>query len=56
MATRFLETAIPMRGRMIHDISGKLESQIYDPHGQVGSSGVGHHLDTMQAFDFAIAL
>ncbi|KAG8878321.1 kynurenine 3-monooxygenase, mitochondrial precursor [Tulasnella sp. 331] len=23
-----------MRGRMIHDITGKLESQAYDPHGQ----------------------
>ncbi|KAG9028779.1 kynurenine 3-monooxygenase, mitochondrial precursor [Tulasnella sp. JGI-2019a] len=34
MATRFLETAIPMRGRMIHHNTGKLESQMYDPHGQ----------------------
>jgi len=35
-AHRFLQDAIPMRGRMIHNISGKLDSQIYDRDGQVG--------------------
>ena len=36
MAARFLETAIPMQGRMLHTESGKLESQLYDPRsGQV---------------------
>ncbi|KAG8954726.1 kynurenine 3-monooxygenase, mitochondrial precursor [Tulasnella sp. 424] len=33
MATRFLESAIPMRGRMIHDEAGNQESQVYDPQG-----------------------
>lgn len=33
MATRFLETAIPMRGRMIHDERGRLDSQLYDSQG-----------------------
>ncbi|KAG8986528.1 kynurenine 3-monooxygenase, mitochondrial precursor, partial [Tulasnella sp. 427] len=33
MATRFIESAIPMRGRMIHDEAGKQESQSYDPQG-----------------------
>ncbi|KAG8900621.1 kynurenine 3-monooxygenase, mitochondrial precursor [Tulasnella sp. 408] len=33
MATRFLESAIPMRGRMIHDEAGNQESQLYDPQG-----------------------
>lgn len=35
IALRFLESAIPMRGRMIHPIKGHLESQIYDLNGQV---------------------
>lgn len=34
-ARRFLQDAIPMRGRMIHKISGDLDSQIYDKSGQV---------------------
>ena len=34
-ADRFLSTVIPMRGRMIHYENGKLESQLYDPYGQV---------------------
>jgi len=34
-ADRFLETAIPMRGRMIHDRHGNLQSQLYDKDGQV---------------------
>ena len=32
---RFLQEAMPMRGRMIHKISGELDSQIYDRDGQV---------------------
>jgi hypothetical protein len=32
---RFLQTVIPMRGRMIHHVNGKLDSQQYDRHGQV---------------------
>ena len=35
LATRFLQSAIPMRGRMIHKQSGKLDSQLYDRDGQV---------------------
>jgi kynurenine 3-monooxygenase len=34
-AHRFLKDAIPMRGRMIHKLSGELDSQIYDINGQV---------------------
>jgi kynurenine 3-monooxygenase len=32
---RFMQTVIPMRGRMIHDMNGKLDSQLYDMDGQV---------------------
>ena len=32
---RFLRAAIPMRGRMIHDMQGNQESQAYDKNGQV---------------------
>src|SRR6202042_2586370 len=32
---RFMRTVIPMRGRMIHDMHGKLDSQLYDMDGQV---------------------
>jgi hypothetical protein len=35
-ASRFLDNVIPMRGRMIHDSSGSLDSQPYDRNGQVG--------------------
>lgn len=35
IAQRFLGTAIPMRGRMIHPIEGEPESQLYDLNGQV---------------------
>jgi kynurenine 3-monooxygenase len=38
IAERFMQTFIPMRGRMIHDIYGNLDSQLYDPDGQVGTS------------------
>ncbi|EGN95408.1 hypothetical protein SERLA73DRAFT_186382 [Serpula lacrymans var. lacrymans S7.3] len=31
---RFLQTVIPMHGRMIHDKDGGLHSQLYDRHGQ----------------------
>lgn len=34
-AQRFLRDAIPMRGRMIHKLSGELDSQHYDRDGQV---------------------
>ncbi|KAF8628453.1 hypothetical protein AX15_003968 [Amanita polypyramis BW_CC] len=33
-ARRFLHNAIPMRGRMIHTLDGRLDSQPYDRHGQ----------------------
>ncbi|KAH7923500.1 FAD/NAD(P)-binding domain-containing protein [Leucogyrophana mollusca] len=33
-AARFLDTVIPMCGRMIHDSKGKLHSQLYDRNGQ----------------------
>ncbi|KAG2157339.1 hypothetical protein DEU56DRAFT_764070 [Suillus clintonianus] len=33
-AERFLQTVIPMRGRMIHDRHGNLQSQLYDRNGQ----------------------
>ncbi|KAH7914995.1 hypothetical protein BJ138DRAFT_1110079 [Hygrophoropsis aurantiaca] len=36
-AARFLETVIPMRGRMIHDVQGNQHSQLYDKDGQVGN-------------------
>lgn len=32
---RFLQTVIPMRGRMIHDTDGRLHDQPYDKDGQV---------------------
>ena len=35
-ASRFLDNVIPMRGRMIHDSNGNLDSQSYDRNGQVG--------------------
>lgn len=35
MAARFLDTVIPMRGRMIHGPKGYTSPQIYDVHGQV---------------------
>lgn len=34
-ADRFMQTVIPMRGRMIHHSNGKLDSQLYDRDGQV---------------------
>ena len=45
LATRILQSAIPMRGRMIHKQTGELDSQLYDRDGQVtylpsGSSGL----------------
>ena len=32
---RFLHSVIPMKGRMIHDVQGHLDSQLYDRNGQV---------------------
>jgi kynurenine 3-monooxygenase len=37
IAKKFLASAIPMRGRMIHTLKGQAESQLYDLHGQVRS-------------------
>lgn len=37
VASRFLENVVPMRGRMIHDLSGKQQSQLYDRDGQVSN-------------------
>jgi kynurenine 3-monooxygenase len=34
-ASRFLQTVIPMKGRMIHDVRGDTHSQLYDKDGQV---------------------
>ncbi|KAH7107576.1 FAD/NAD-binding domain-containing protein [Auriculariales sp. MPI-PUGE-AT-0066] len=34
IASRFLETVIPMRARMIHESNGRTSSQLYDIHGQ----------------------
>ncbi|KAJ4488101.1 FAD/NAD-P-binding domain-containing protein [Lentinula aciculospora] len=34
MAERFMQTAIPMKGRMIHHFNGKSDSQLYDRDGQ----------------------
>ncbi|KAF5365592.1 hypothetical protein D9758_003230 [Tetrapyrgos nigripes] len=33
-AQRFMQSVIPMRGRMIHHVDGRLDSQIYDRDGQ----------------------
>jgi hypothetical protein len=33
---RFMQTVIPMRGRMIHDKHGNTASKLYDMDGQVG--------------------
>jgi kynurenine 3-monooxygenase len=35
-AQRFLQTVIPMKGRMVHHPNGSQESQLYDRDGQVG--------------------
>lgn len=35
LAPQFLQSAIPMRGRMIHKQMGELVSQLYDRDGQV---------------------
>ncbi|KAI0065451.1 FAD/NAD(P)-binding domain-containing protein, partial [Artomyces pyxidatus] len=34
VTARFMDTVIPMRGRMIHDLHGNLDSQLYDRDGQ----------------------
>lgn len=43
-ASRFLQSVIPMKGRMIHDRTGRQQSQLYDPDGQVRRNGLesGH--------------
>lgn len=41
---RFLNAAIPMRGRMIHDLKGRQESQLYDRNGQVSPCLALHRL------------
>ena len=35
VARRFMENVIPMKGRMIHDLSGAQHSQLYDGFGRV---------------------
>jgi hypothetical protein len=45
---RFLNSALPMRGRMIHLLGGGLHSQPYDIHGQVGPINLS--ASTAQAF------
>jgi kynurenine 3-monooxygenase len=35
LPTQFLQSAIPMRGRMVHNQTGELDSQLYDRDGQV---------------------
>ena len=44
LATRFLQSAIPMRGRMIHNQTGELGSQLYDRDGQVTYLQESHHM------------
>ena len=44
LATQFLESAIPMRGRMIHNQTGELDSQLYDRDGQVYHIFKYHHV------------
>ncbi|KAG8936573.1 kynurenine 3-monooxygenase, mitochondrial precursor [Tulasnella sp. 418] len=53
MASRFLETAIPMKGRMIHDENGKLDSQLYDPRGQQSIYSVERSMLNEQLLDAA---
>ena len=36
-----------MKGRMIHDSTGREQSQLYDPDGQVRNSTVQLNLDAM---------
>ncbi|KAG8884750.1 kynurenine 3-monooxygenase, mitochondrial precursor, partial [Tulasnella sp. 403] len=55
MATHFLDTAIPMRGRMIHDENGKVESQLYDPHGGQCLNSVARGIVNEQLLDKATA-
>lgn len=38
LAERFMDTVIPMRGRMIHDAKGRTSSQVYDIGGQSNNS------------------
>lgn len=35
LAERFMDTVVPMKGRMIHDAKGRQSSQLYDTSGQV---------------------
>jgi hypothetical protein len=43
-AQAFLQTAIPMYGRMIHKQTGELDSQLYDRDGQVSIGFRAVHL------------
>jgi len=43
-ARAFLQTAIPMYGRMIHKQTGELDSQLYDRDGQVSTGFYAVHL------------
>lgn len=58
---RFMQTVIPMRGRMIHSLTGDLDSQLYDKDGQVSilssiSSAVAPelHLQCINSIDRAL--
>lgn len=44
LATQFLQSAIPMRGRMIHKQTEELDSQSYDRDGQVRGFQQGHRV------------
>ena len=44
LARQFLHSAIPMRGRMIHNQTGELVSQLYDRDGQVTQLQEAHHV------------
>lgn len=54
-ASRFLDNVIPMRGRMIHDSSGNLDSQPYDRNGQCINS-IDRALLNRGLLDEALAL
>ena len=51
---RFLHSVIPMKGRMIHDVQGHLDSQLYDRNGQVStlflSQAVGESINDTRPF------
>ncbi|KAI0306521.1 FAD/NAD-P-binding domain-containing protein [Multifurca ochricompacta] len=54
-ASRFLDNVIPMRGRMIHDSDGNLDSQPYDRNGQCINS-IDRALLNLGLLDEALAV